>query len=223
MRPMRTTMVALALSALLIGPVTAQAYFGITAGPTLSVMTGSFIEQSDGVEWGVEFNGRFETRLFGNTWFRTGLGFAQKGGSKLTLANGDTETYGFKTAYLRFPLVLRQEFTLGDGPWAIGPYAGFAIGSNSGCSVKPGEELEFPYTCADSLPGGEVQAIEASIPLGADVWIQFPGASRFLLGVKYEIGLTNVLQEAADAGQAAKHNVFVAYFGFMLPLFVESP
>lgn len=193
---------------------------GIMAGPSLSAMTGSYIESSDGIEWGVNFRGNLDTRLFGSVWLSTGVSYIQKGGSKLTLSD-EPETWGFVTNYIQFPVALRPEFRLGDGPWSIGPFTGLTLGLNTGCKVKPGDELEFNATCADTLPGGTAEKIELAVPIGVDVWIEFPGASRFVLEARYEIGLTNVLSAAAEAGQTARQRVFVAMFGFYLPLFVS--
>jgi Outer membrane protein beta-barrel domain len=222
MRQLWATAFATLLAGTMAAPAAGQSYIGLMAGPTISSMTGSFIEQSDGFEWGVHLKGTFGTRLFGDTWLQTGVGFIQKGGSKLTLSTDDTMTYGFTTAYLQVPFLIRQEFHPGNGPWALGPIVGLSLGSNTGCKTKPGDELEFPYSCADSLPGGDVKSLELALPVGLDVWIEFPGASRFMLEARYEIGLTNVLEEAALLNQSVRQNVLVVMFGFTLPLFVAS-
>jgi hypothetical protein len=203
-------------------PVQAQrSHLGVLAGFATATVGGSYIEGSSGRELGFHAVGVID-REFNDRWaFETGISWIQKGGKKLILSDhaASGETYGFQTSYLQIPLLIRAKFPISGGPWFIAPFAGIAIGANVGSKHKNGEAFEFEEegSTANS-PGGEPQTLELSVPLGSYLWIEFPGDSRFFFGLKYEVGLTNVYQAAADLDQSSYNKVLVPMFGFVVPL-----
>ena len=202
-------------------PVLAQrSHLGVLAGFASATVGGSYIEGSDGRELGFH-GGAVLDREFNARWsLETGFGWMQKGGKKLTLSDhaASGETYGFQSSYLQIPILLRAKFPIG-GSWFIVPFAGIAFGANVGSKYKNGEAFEFEEEgSTETSPGGKPQTLELSVPLGSYFWIEFPGDSRFFVGLKYELGLTNVYQAAADLGQSSHNKVLVPLFGFVAPL-----
>jgi hypothetical protein len=204
-------------------PLQAQrSHLGLMAGFAGASMSGSYIESSSGFEKGFHFFATID-REFNDRWsMETGISWIQKGGSKLALSglSADGATYGFQTSYLQVPILVRLNFPISNGPWHVVPFAGLAIGSNAGGKYKDGDRFEFEEdaTLDENSPGGSPKTLELSVPFGSYVWINFPGESRFILGAKFEIGLTNVFTAAEEAGQQARNNVLVLMFGFVGPL-----
>ena len=202
-------------------PTQAQrSHLGVLAGFATATVGGSYIEGSSGREMG--FHGMAVLdREFNDRWsLETGFGWMQKGGKKLTLSDhaASGETYGFQSSYLEIPILIRAKFPIG-GSWFIAPFAGIAIGANVGSKYKNGEAFEFEEEgSTETSPGGKPQTLELSVPLGSYFWIEFPGDSRFFLGLKYELGLTNVYQAGSDLGQSSHNKVLVPLFGFVAPL-----
>ncbi len=208
---------AVLLVAFSIFPVQAQSRIGLMAGPALGTMTGSFVDDS-GFEAGFTAGLLLEHQL-GEKWaFVTGIQFIQKGALKVKVPSAGVGTHGFRSAYLQVPILGRVAFSLSGGPWHLAPFSGFAIGINVGCQSKDGDRFEFEDECDETTPGGNMKTMEYSIPVGLHFWREFPGGSRFMLEARYEFGLNNVFDQAADAGQSARNNVMRFMFGFALPL-----
>ncbi len=198
-------------------PAQAQSRIGLMAGPSLGIMTGSFVDDS-GFEAGFSGGLLLDFQL-GEKWaFVTGIQFIQKGALKVKVPSAGGGTHGFQSAYLQVPILGRVAFALSGGPWHLAPFSGFAIGINVGCKSKDGDRFEFEDECDETTPGGNMKTLEYSIPVGLHFWREFPGGSRFMLEARYEFGLNNVFDQAADAGQSARNNVMRFMFGFALPL-----
>ena len=201
-----------------IFPAQAQSRISLIGGPTASSMNGSYVQSSDGVELGFSA-GLLLERQFGDTWaLVTGFLWVQKGGKRLALASTGQDTYGFVTQYLQVPILIMPGFAISGGSLYVGPFAGVGISANFGCKTKDGDRFEFEDDCEDNVLSGSAKLLELSVPFGVHVWYAYPGGSRFLLGLQYEFGLTNVFQVASDVGQSAKNNVFRFFFGFSYPL-----
>lgn len=203
----------------LSSPIYSQNNLGILVGPSAATMSGSYIKGSSGLEWGFAAFINID-KEFGDRWsFVTGINVIQKGGKKLMLAIHGDSTYGYQSMYLQLPLLIRAKFPFASGKWYVAPYSGFFIGGNLSMAWKPGEQFEFEEEGADeNSPGGKPKKLEMGIPIGLHIWRQFPGGSRFMFDLHYELGLANVFQEAQDAGLKAKNNVICAMFGFSVPL-----
>ena len=197
-----------------------QSHIGIMAGPTASTMTGDYITSTSGLELGFSFLLTLD-REFGSHWaFATGVGWYQKGGEKLALADQGGDRYGYSTSYFVVPLKARYKFRLSK--FSLAPYTGIDVGFGLGCKVKPSTQFEFDDTCEEEegTPGGTLEQLELSVPIGL-VWsIEFPGGSRFTIAdLSYHVGLTNVFSAAQAAGQKARNAVWVFQFGFAMPLY----
>ncbi|UCG86639.1 MAG: PorT family protein [Gemmatimonadota bacterium] len=210
------------LSVCVTSSVEAQrSHIGIQAGPTVSTMTGDYITSTSGLELGFSFLATLD-REFGEHWgIEAGVGWYQKGGEKLELADEGGDRYGYSTSYLEVPLKVRYKFRFSN--FSLAPYSGVAIGLGLGCKFKPSEQFEFDDVCDEGTPGGNLQSAEVGIPIGLTWSIEFPGGSRFTIAdVSYHLGLTNVFSVAKNAGQTARNSVWVYQFGFALPLYDES-
>ena len=196
-----------------------RSHVGIMAGPTAATMTSDYINSTSGLELGFSFLLTLD-REFGDHWaFATGVGWMQKGGEKLELADQGGDRYGYSTSYLVVPLNARYKFRFSK--FSLAPYTGIDVGFSLGCKVKPSTQFEFDDTCEEEgTPGGTQESLELSVPIGL-VWsIEFPGGSRFTIAdLSYNVGLTNVFSAAQAAGQKARNAVWVFQFGFAMPLY----
>jgi hypothetical protein len=197
-----------------------RSHLGLLAGPTAGMMGGSYVDASSGVEMGFSFLATLD-REFGDVLaLNIGVGWVQKGGRQLALADAGGDTYGYQTSYVQIPLSLSAKLRFSNDRISLAPHAGVAVGFGMGCKVKPGEQFEFDETCEADTPGGELTSMELSVPFGVAFAVEFPGGSRFtILDVGYELGLSNVFGAAEAAGQSAKNGVFSFRFGFAAPLY----
>jgi hypothetical protein len=210
------------LATCVTAPVAAQrSHIGIQGGPTVSTMSGDYITSTSGLELGFSFVALID-REFGEHWgIEAAVGWYQKGGEKLELADSAGARFGYSTSYLEVPLKVRYKFRFAK--MSLAPYSGVAIGVGLGCKWKPSTQFEFDDECDVGTPGGNLKPVDVGIPIGL-VWsIEFPGGSRFTIAdVSYHLGLTNVFEAAKGAGQSARNSVFVYQFGFAIPLYDEN-
>lgn len=183
-------------------------------GTTAATMSGDFIEGGDWLELGFAAGIAFDQQLSDRFSLVAGLSMIQKGGRRLQLSTDSDTTYGFQTAYLELPILVRAAFDISGRNWYLAPVAGLSVGYNLSCGHKPGDRLTFTKTCDEEAPGGVVEKFELAVPVGVHFWRQFEGGSRVLLELQYEIGLTNTFSAATDAGQTARNNVWLFRFGF---------
>jgi hypothetical protein len=186
-------------------------------GPTASSMTGDYIVSSSGLELGVSFLATLDREFGKHFAFATGIGWYQKGGEKLELADQGGSRFGYSTSYLKVPLKAHYKFRFST--FSLAPYTGIEVGIGLGCKVKPSEQFEFDEACEEDTPGGTLEKLDLSVPIGLTWSIEFPGGSRFTIAdVSYHVGLTNVFSAAQAAGQKARNAVWVYQFGFAIPL-----
>ena len=218
----RVVTAIIAAACLAISAEAQQSHIGIQAGPTASTMNGDYIVSTSGLELGFSFLLTLD-REFGDHWaFDTGVGWYQKGGEKLELADQGGDRYGYSTSYAVVPLKARYKFYFSK--FSLAPYTGVEFGFGLGCKVQPSTQFEFDDTCEEGTPGGTLTSLDLSVPIGVSWSIEFPGGSRFTIAdLSYHVGLSNVFSAAQAAGQKARNAVWVYQFGFALPLFDEKP
>jgi hypothetical protein len=196
-----------------------QAHFGLRMAPTIGYMSGSYIDDGGGGEWGLEMGLTADVLLFANVEFVTGLNVMhQAGGRKIKTVDSET-LWGYKFSYIQIPMRLRPMFKLGDGPWHLAPFTGVYVGLNGTCKIKDSIYHGFSTTCHEGSVGGAGIGTDIGIPVGLDVIAEFPGGSRWEFSARMDVGLTNVLQGAEDQGLTAVHRLIVLGFGFSYPLY----
>jgi len=182
-------------------------------------MSGSYIEDSGGGEWGIEGRLQADVLLFANVELVTGLAVMhQAGGRKIKTVDSET-LWGYRFAYMQVPLMLRPMFKLGDSPWHLAPFTGVYFGFNGSCKIKDAKFNGFKTTCSESTVGGPGVTSDYGIPVGLDVIAEFEGGSRWEFTARIDMGLANVLQGASDQGLKAVHRLIVVGFGFSYPLY----
>ena len=216
----RAAMFALGTLVTLAPPLRAQgSHLGLLAGPTAATNRGDYVAGTSGLELGFSLLAVLD-REFSRVWgVQVGVGWVQKGGRKLRFS-GQTSSHGFQTQYVDFPVSVFAKIHLANGRLALRPHAGIAVGLAMACQYKPGDQFEFEEDCGATTPGGELEAVEVSAPLGAALTVEFPGGSKFtILDVGLQLGLTNVLSGAAAVGQSAANTVWSFRFGLLAPLY----
>lgn len=213
---------SLIVAALLVAaPAHAQrSHIGIMAGPTASTMLGDYVDAAAGLELGFSFLATIDREFSDVLGMWIGVGWVQKGGRRLALADAGGTTWGYSTSYLEIPVNFQAKFRFANGRLSLAPHAGIAVGLGLGCKVKPGEQFEFDETCEEGTPGGALESLDLSVPVGAAFSVEFPGGSRFTIAdLGYDFGLMNVLSAAGEAGQKAGNSTWSVRFGFAMPLY----
>ena len=198
-------------------PLYAQSSIGIMAGPTAATISGSYVESSSGLELGFSGGLVLDRQLGSRYILMSGIGWIQKGGKKLKLADHDESTIGYRFSYIQIPVYFKVLFPIANN-WSIAPFSGVFFASNGGANWKEGHRFEFEETVDDNSPGGNVKKFEFGIPLGVDFIKEFEGGSRMYLGTRLDLGLTDVFEGAKELGFGTTNRVLSVIFGFTIPL-----
>jgi hypothetical protein len=199
------------------GSVWAQSSIGIMAGPTGASMSGSYIESGSGLELGFSGGLVLDRQLGSRFILMSGIGWIQKGGKKLKLADYDESTIGYRFSYIQVPVYFKMLFPIANN-WSIAPFSGVYFAFGGGADWKEGHRFGFEDTVDENSPGGNAKTTEFGIPLGVDFIKEFEGGSRMYLGARLDMGLTDVFEGAKEAGFSSKNRVLVVIFGFTIPL-----
>jgi len=194
----------------------AQVDFEIYAGPTISDITGSYVDSSIrtwGIVMGAVVNWRFHRR-----WaVESGISSAQMGAFEVKLADQDS-LYDFRTSYLEIPVALQFLTPLFKENWLLGFSAGGAFGKRSACEVKEAGFPQFQLDCGEQAPGGEVNKTDFLIQFGVGMDRVFKGGSGFGFDVRYSMGTQDLFKTASDEGLSSRNSVLDIKFHFFLPL-----
>jgi len=172
----------------------AQAQFGAVAGLNISAI-GSDATLYVGEEWGgstgIHIGGVAHIPLGDVIQLRTGLIYSQKGGTFSYQYAPYADNYTFNLDYLEIPIevafVMGEVFALSAGPYiAFAMNKDVAIESTDPSSIGLIELVEAIYS--DEIDKG-VSGIDFGLNFGASFTI----AESFLIGTKYSMGLTNIL------------------------------
>jgi hypothetical protein len=111
--------------------------------------------------------------------------------------------------YIEIPLLLKASFAP-DGRVRPGLYAGPVISFESSCSLK-GEDagITLDADCeADDIEGlGDRKTTDFGIAFGGEIQFDVSGNVVGLVDARYELGLTDLASDIADAG-SVKNRVF---------------
>jgi hypothetical protein len=215
-------LVVLALLSVSPTPARAQADFEIYAGPTISDITGSYIESSIrtwGVVMGAVVNWRFHRR-----WaVEGGISSSQMGAFEVKLADQDS-LFDFKSSYLQIPVALQFLTPLFKERWLLALSAGGAFATRTGCEVKEAGYPQFQLECGETAaagqeaPGGEVGKTDLLVQFGVGMDRVFEGGSGFGFDIRYSMGTQAVFTTAADQGLSSRNSLLDIKFHFFLPL-----
>ncbi len=214
-RIQRALLVA-SLTLFVAAPAAAQARLGFTFGPAVSRMAGDVVDSSDS-QWGIFVGLNIEYEL-GRDW-QLDLEFAlsQKGGDKVGIAGG---SYDYRLDYVEFPLTLSRLFWINDGPWAIAPFAGFSVGLEMKCELRPAGERDVEFEdCTAETAGGASPGTFYGVPIGVALRRRFPGGSAMTIEARYTASLT----EGSEVGELmARSNSFSVMFSWAWSLDTRS-
>ncbi|HEX9727846.1 MAG TPA: autotransporter domain-containing protein [Gemmatimonadales bacterium] len=203
------------LAAVVFAPIPAQAQWvvGAEAGPTYTTWVGSFVEAS-GI-WGAHLAATVEVRVVGAWTVAAAGSWQQKGASRVRMA-GASSAYDFKTAHATLPLTVGREIPLSAG-WLLIPYAGLAVSVTLECRAKESGVFHFDEDCA--VANAKTPDVQLDLPVGLRVARRYTGGARFVVTLRHEFGLTQVLPTLTPTGEAARSGAWALATGFSIPLF----
>ena len=195
----------------------AQVDFGLSAGPTIANMSGSYVDSSIDT-WGVVFVFYAEWHLSEHFSLEGGISpMSQKGAFHVESPLHD-EAYDYRFSYFEIPIAVNYRNAFFGDKWGYRVFAGGAAAFATGCDVKPSSQFSFDTECSVETPGGELAGNDFLIQFGFGVDRLFKGGSGFGFDARYSIGTTNLLSEAEDNGLTAKNRVLDLRFRLFLPL-----
>ena len=208
---------ALLLLVTSVAPAQAQVDFGLTAGPTIADMTGSYVDSSIRT-WGVVFVFYVEWHFAEHFSVEGGLSpMSQKGAFHVESPLHD-EAYDYRFSYLEIPIAVNYRNAFFGDLWGYRIFAGGAPAFSSGCDVKPSSQFSFDTECSAETPGGELAGSDFLIQFGFGVDRLFKGGSGVGFDARYSIGTKNLLSEAEAAGLTANNGVLDLRVRFFLPI-----
>lgn len=213
--PVRQPLGALALIVLIASPASAQMDIGLHFGPTITTMTGSYIESS-GHRIGF-VGGAFAEQRLNRRWsVKIGVNVAQRGSFDVLLAGADS-LWDYRFMYVEIPAAVHFTVTGPEKPWTFNVFAGGAFSRSLDCEVKPPTQYGFGE-CRPTTPGGELKSSDVVVQVGVEVVRRFVGGSRFGFDARVSLGTMNVLEGASEASLSARNNALDFRFHLALPL-----
>lgn len=190
-------------------PLSAQRALGFRAGASLANLSidASGEEPDLSSRTGFLVGAYMDIPLSGNLFFQPGFGMTQKGAE----ISEDEGTFGLHLDYLEIPLLLKYAFP-SSGSLGVHLMAGPALGFELSCNVSfEAEGISADVACDE----GEEQDIEIatkSFDVGALLGggISFPmGGVRLTIEGFYNMGLTNLLEDASDDDSAKNKAIYL--------------
>jgi hypothetical protein len=161
-------------------------FVGISAGPTLTNVTGDFVRQSEW-EWGLLVGGYIEYAAHKNFSVELGANFVQKGTQLGQTAQGDFGS--LRLRYLELPLLLAAQVPI-HPDWVFRVFGGGTMGINLSCQVKG---ISNVWENCSSAAVSDAETIEWSVPFGGGFAYKAPFSnSSFVIDVRYVIGMSDV-------------------------------
>lgn len=216
-RSRRTGLLLLVLAAGLALPRSARAQWqiGFQGGPTVSTLSGSFVDAADPVLGGTV--GIDLERWLGPGWvIDVDVALVQRGAGDLPAGS---RLVDFRLSYLEAPITVGRTFPLFGGGWRIGPYAGAALSWLSSCGMRFQGQHDY-MDCVEERPGGEPSRLDPSVPVGVALRHRYPGGSRISVDVRYSYSLSSAL---TPGDLSARSHLLQVVFGFTLPLSGPEP
>jgi hypothetical protein len=195
----------------------AQAQFGGVAGLNSSAIGST--ESDDGLAFeegrlGMHLGGVAHITLGDVMQLRTGLIYSQKGASDSETDGGYTTDVTFKLDYLEIPIeaafVIGEVFAL-----SAGPYIAFAMNKSVAIDTDvPGVDIAGQEELLSELLDEYVGGMDFGLNFGASYTI----AETYMIGTKYSMGLTDILDEDLDPGDTDEiwiNGCFSISFGYV--------
>jgi hypothetical protein len=198
-------------------PAAAQWDIGIYAGPTLTRLSGSYVESSIHT-WGFT-GGLFLERYLSPHWSIEG-GFniiSQKGGFEVVSASQPMQ-YDYRYNYLEIPLAINYITPFANDAWDFRGFVGATAAFGTECDVKPSTQFSFDTECDAALPGGEFEKFDLLINFGIGADRVFKGGSGFGFDIRYGLGTQNTLGEAEENGLSVMNRELDFRFRVFMPL-----
>ena len=198
-------------------PAAAQWDIGIYAGPTITNLSGSYVENSIHT-WGFTA-GLFFERYFSPKWsVEAGINvISQKGGFEV-VSESQPSQHDYRFNYFEVPIAVNYIIPFASDAWDFRGFAGATAAFGSDCEVKPSSQFSFDTDCGADQPGGEFEKFDILINLGVGFDRVFKGGSGFGFDVRLGLGTQNTLGEAADNGQSALNRELDIRFRVFLPM-----
>lgn len=195
-------LVGAALAAAPLAPAEAQsAQFGLLAGGSLSTFTGDLVD--DAKNYSSFIAGAFVRLEFMGFAVEPGAFYTRKG-AKLPDTEGVSATNAL--SYMQVPVVLKLGMPLGSSSrFYIG--GGPAIGFKLSCKFKASADgISASTDCEDleDLTGDLIQAKSSEMSAIAVAGVDL---GKFSLGVRADLGLTNVYEAFASGGTTVEPEV----------------
>ena len=196
-----------------VGVLFAQPVYGVRAGLNISTIGGE--DDMDGIDSkiGANFGGMLQFPVATSIIFQPELLYTMKGAKSEYTDIEDGYTYTAKMTdsynYLEIPLLFKYNVetpSMKIQPF-IGPSVGILIGANSNTEVT----MAGISASADTDIKEYMNTLELGLNLGADVVMM----KNIMLGVRYNLGLSNIYKEQEGYQSKVKNRVIMINLGYL--------
>lgn len=181
----------------------AQVSIGLIVGPSLTNLSGTFIESSD-LTSGIHMGAILEWQLNRRWSLDTGVGTLQEGAFGVGAA-GEVGIWDVKTSYIHIPVRARYLLHSEDDRWTLGPFVGFGLSVLGSCKIRMVGLPLFDNECAVGEPGGEMASTDFMYTFGVVIDRVFHG-SGYGFDIRYARGVRDVFKGAAESGLTSKNS-----------------
>lgn len=191
---MKNIVLVAIILALSVGMLVAQPVFGARLGLNMANISGDNVDDNNS-RMGLNIGAMMQYPIAENIVFQPELLYTMKG------VNYDAPTDPFWSAsYIEIPMLVKYNVNMPT--MKIQPYLGPAIGLLM--SAKYGNEDD------DTDVKDDMEGMEFGLNLGADVIFM----KSFMAGLRYNMGLTNIVKDAED-DDTVKNNVIMVNLGYI--------
>lgn len=214
--------VAVATAAMIVasfGSIHAQVAFGLTVGPSLTNLSGSFIESSQ-MTAGLYVGGTLEWQVNDRWAVETAVTSLQRGAFSVE-GVGVEGTWDVRTSYLDIPVRVRYLIPFADDKWIFGPFIGASFSFNGSCEIREAEFPAFDDACTEETAFGPTSTTDFLYAFGIVVDRVF-GTSAVGFDIRYSRGTRDLFIGPAGDGLTSKTNAIDIKLRLVFPHFGDS-
>lgn len=200
-------------------PAAAQFQAGLLVGPSLTNISGSFVEESQ-LTAGLYIGALIEWQFAEHWAAESGFTSVQAGAFSVKGVGVDG-LWDVRTSSIQLPFRLRYLVPFADDKWVFGPYVGGAVNLAGSCMIREAGFPAFDDECSEDTALGSVTDSDFLYSIGV-VFDRAFNTSAFGFDFRYSRGTSDVFTGSVAEGFNSRSSTFDFKIRLVFPHFGES-